>query len=160
MKVEIIKCLKDNYSYLLINEKNKNACVIDPSESKPIIDFVEKKNINLKFILNTHHHYDHVGGNSNLKKKYGSNIVGFKYDKDRIPEIDILVEDNQIWTNEDFQSKIIHILMTKSNIIYNFSSNLLIAGISGLRPLRLRISSTSFSHMVPSLNGSESIKSI
>ena len=42
MKVEIIKCLKDNYSYLLINEKNKNACVIDPSESKPIIDFVEK----------------------------------------------------------------------------------------------------------------------
>ena len=109
MKVEIIKCLKDNFSYLLINEKNKNACVIDPSESKPIIDFVEKKNINLKFILNTHHHYDHVGGNNDLKKKYGSNIVGFKYDKDRIPEIDILVEDNQIWNNEDFESKIIHI---------------------------------------------------
>ena len=42
MKVEIIKCLKDNYSYILINEKNKNACVIDPSESEPIIDFVEK----------------------------------------------------------------------------------------------------------------------
>ena len=68
MKVEIIKCLKDNFSYLLINEKNRNACVIDPSESRPIIDFVEKKNINLKFILNTHHHYDHVGGNSELKK--------------------------------------------------------------------------------------------
>ena len=51
MKVEIIKCLKDNFSYLLINEKNQNACVIDPRESKPIIDFVEKKNINLKFIL-------------------------------------------------------------------------------------------------------------
>ena len=71
--------------------------------------FYWKKNINLKFILNTHHHYDHVGGNNDLKKKYGSNIVGFKYDKDRIPEIDILVEDNQIWTNEDFESKIIHI---------------------------------------------------
>ena len=109
MKVEIIKCLKDNYSYLLINEKNKNACVIDPSESKPIIDFVEKKNINLKFILNTHHHYDHVGGNNDLKKKYGSNIVGFKYDKDRIPGIDILVEDNKIWVDKDFEAKIIHI---------------------------------------------------
>ena len=109
MKVEIIKCLKDNFSYLLINEKNKNACVIDPSESKPIIDFVEKKNINLKFILNTHHHYDHVGGNNDLKKKYGSNIVGFKYDKERIPGIDILVEDNKIWVDRDFQAKIIHI---------------------------------------------------
>ena len=109
MKVEIIKCLKDNFSYLLINEKNQNACVIDPSESGPIIDFVEKKNINLKFILNTHHHYDHVGGNNDLKKKYGSNIIGFKNDKNRIPEIDILVENNQTWIGDDFEAKIIHI---------------------------------------------------
>ena len=57
MKIKIIKCLQDNYSYLIFNETNKNACVIDPSESQPIIDFVEKNNINLKFILNTHHHY-------------------------------------------------------------------------------------------------------
>ena len=109
MKVEIIKCLKDNFSYLLIDEKNKNACVIDPSEAKPIINFVEKNNINLKFILNTHHHYDHIGGNKDLKKKYDLNIVGFKYDKNRIPEIDILVENNQIWSSDDFESKIIHI---------------------------------------------------
>ena len=109
MKVEIIKCLKDNYSYLLINEKNKNACVVDPSEAKTIIDFVEKKNINLKFILNTHHHYDHIGGNNELKKKYEAKIIGFKNDKNRIPEIDIFVENNQIWMHEDFQAKIMHI---------------------------------------------------
>ena len=69
MQVEIIRCLKDNYSYLVIDKKNKLACIIDPSEAKPIINFLEEKNINLKFILNTHHHYDHVGGNSELKKK-------------------------------------------------------------------------------------------
>ena len=124
MKVEIIKCLKDNYSYLLINEKNKNACVIDPSESKPIIEYVEKKNINLKFILNTHHHYDHVGGNNELKKKYGLKIVGFKNDKDRIPEIDIFVENNQTWMNEDFQAKIIHIPgHTSGHICFYFSKD-------------------------------------
>ena len=130
MKVEIIKCLKDNYSYLLINEKNKNACVIDPSESKPIIDFVEKKNINLKFILNTHHHYDHVGGNNDLKKKYGLNIVGFKYDKDRIPEIDIFVENNQTWMAEDFETKVIHIPgHTLGHIcFYFFRENVLFSG--------------------------------
>ncbi len=109
MRVEIIKCLQDNYSYLLINEKNQNACVIDPSESQPIINFIEKKNIQLKFILNTHHHFDHVGGNSDLKKKYGSKIVGFINDKDRIPEIDILVENNQTWKNKEFESKVLHI---------------------------------------------------
>ena len=124
MKVEIIKCLQDNYSYLLINEINQNACVIDPSESKPIIDFVEKKNINLKFILNTHHHHDHVGGNNELKKKYRAKVIGFKNDKDRIPEIDIFVENNQTWTNEDFEAKIIHIPgHTSGHICFYFSKD-------------------------------------
>jgi len=67
MKIEIISCLKDNYSYLIIDEKNKNACVVDPSEAQPIINYLDKNNIQLTFILNTHHHYDHVGGNGELK---------------------------------------------------------------------------------------------
>ena len=54
MKVKIIKCLEDNYSYILINERNKDACVVDPGESKPLIEFIDKYQINLKFILNTH----------------------------------------------------------------------------------------------------------
>ena len=69
MKIEIIKCLNDNYSYLLIDESNLNTCVIDPSEATPIINYVKENKINLKYILNTHHHYDHVGGNTELKKK-------------------------------------------------------------------------------------------
>ena len=48
MKVEIISCLQDNYSYLIIDETNSVACIVDPSEAKPVIDFVEKKNINLR----------------------------------------------------------------------------------------------------------------
>ena len=124
MKVEIIKCLQDNYSYLIINEKNQNACVIDPSEAEPIINLVEKKNINLKFILNTHHHYDHIGGNNELKKKYGAKIVGFKNDKNRIPDIDILVVNNQTWSNENFEAKIIHIPgHTSGHICFYFSKD-------------------------------------
>ena len=109
MKIQIIRCLQDNYSYLIIDETNLNACVVDPSESEPIINFVESNNINLKYILNTHHHFDHVDGNIELKKKYNSNIVGFKGDKDRIPEINILVDDQEIWKEDNFEAKIIHI---------------------------------------------------
>ena len=109
MKVEIIKCLQDNYSYIIIDKKHNHACVIDPSESEPVINFIESKNIKLKFILNTHHHHDHVDGNNDLKKKYGAKVVGFKNDKQRIPSIDILLEDNQIWKGENFEAKIIHI---------------------------------------------------
>ena len=68
MKIEIIKCLQDNYSYLIIDEKKKTACVVDPSESQPIINYLKNKELDLKFILNTHHHYDHIGGNVELKK--------------------------------------------------------------------------------------------
>ena len=121
MKIEIIKCLKDNYSYLIIDETNKNACVVDPSEGEPIINFIENNKINLKYILNTHHHYDHVGGNLELKKKYNSNIIGFKEDKDRIPGVDIFVENNQIWKKDNFEAKIYHIPgHTTGHIAYYF----------------------------------------
>jgi hydroxyacylglutathione hydrolase len=109
MKIQIIPCLKDNYSYLIIDEKKNIACVIDPGEAEPIIEYLENNNIKLKYILNTHHHYDHVGGNQKLKNKYGANVVGYKDDKDRIPEIDILVHDQEIWVYENFEAKILHI---------------------------------------------------
>ena len=109
MKIEIIPCLQDNYSYLIIDENKSIACVIDPSESAPIINFLEKNKIKLKFILNTHHHYDHVGGNKELKQKYGASVLGYKGDKERIPEIDIFLNDQEIWKNENFEAKIIHI---------------------------------------------------
>jgi len=109
MRIEIISCLQDNYSYLIIDESNNSACVIDPSEADPIISFVEKNNIKLQYILNTHHHFDHIGGNKELKKKFGSTVLGFKEDSHRIPEIDILLEDDQIWKAQNFIAKIIHI---------------------------------------------------
>ena len=121
MNIEIIKCLQDNYSYLIIDETNQSACVVDPSEANPIIDFMQNRKIKLKYILNTHHHYDHVGGNIELKEKYGAKVVGFKGDKERIPAIDILVEDNQIWKHENFEAMIYHIPgHTLGHIAYHF----------------------------------------
>ena len=122
MLVETIKCLEDNFSYILI-DKNKNACVVDPSEPDPIINFVEKNNINLKYILNTHHHYDHIGGNKEIKKKYNLKIVAFKNDLHRIPDVDISVDNNQIWKAESFKAKIIHIPGHTSGHICFFFEN-------------------------------------
>tara|TARA_Y100000741_G_C18161957_1_gene521564 strand:- start:101 stop:820 length:720 start_codon:yes stop_codon:yes gene_type:complete len=121
MRVEIIPCLEDNYSYLVIDDSNNFACAIDPGEAEPIINFLENENINLKYILNTHHHFDHIGGNKDLKKKFGSIVVGFREDSNRIPGIDILLEDNQTWKAENFVSKIIHIPgHTTGHICFHF----------------------------------------
>ena len=108
MKTEIIKCLQDNYSYIIIDESNNNACVVDPGESFPIIDFLESNGLKLRYILNTHHHYDHINGNLELKNKYGSKIVAFEEDRNRIPKIDIFVRDNEIWKADNFEAKIYH----------------------------------------------------
>ena len=124
MKIQIIPCLKDNYSYLIIDEENNIACVVDPSEAKPIIEFLENTQIELKFILNTHHHYDHVGGNKELKKKYGASVIGYKGDKERIPGIDILVTNQETWLYKNFEAKIIHIPgHTLGHICFYFYKN-------------------------------------
>jgi hydroxyacylglutathione hydrolase len=127
MKVEIIKCLQDNYSYLIIDELTNEACVIDPSEANPIINYCEKNNVKPKYILNTHHHFDHVGGNQEIKDKYSSIILGYKGDKDRIPGIDLLLEDQQIWRAGNFETKINHMPgHTSGHISYHFMNEKII----------------------------------
>ena len=121
MKTEIIKCLQDNYSYVILDESNNNACVVDPGESFPIIDFLESNGLKLRYILNTHHHYDHINGNLELKKKYGSKIVAFEEDRNRIPKIDIFVRDNEIWKADNFEAKIYHTPgHTSGHIVFHF----------------------------------------
>ena len=121
MDVKIIKCLQDNYSYLLIDNSTKKACVIDPGEAEPIVNYIEENEINLKYILNTHHHIDHIGGNLILKEKYNSKIIGFEGDKKRIPKIDILVKNDEIWKNDTFEARIFHLPgHTSGHIAFHF----------------------------------------
>ena len=159
MKVEIIPCLQDNYSYLIIDEDKHEACVVDPSEAKPIINYLSGKNINLKYILNTHHHYDHIGGNTELKKKFGSVVLGFNGDAKRIPEIDILLKDNEIWNSGNFKAKIIHIPgHTLGHIcFYFFDENLLFTGDTLFSLGCGRIFEGTYEQMYDSLNKLKSL---
>ena len=95
MKIEIIPCLNDNYSYLIHDQITNTVAIVDPSEFIPCDTIISKNYKKLDFILNTHHHYDHVGGNEELKKKYNSKVLGFENDKNRIPQIDTVLKDNQ-----------------------------------------------------------------
>ena len=95
MNIEIIPCLNDNYSYLLHDKISNKVAIVDPSEFTVCDEIINKSYKKLDFILNTHHHYDHVGGNVELKKKYNSTVLGFEKDKNRIPAIDEVLKDNQ-----------------------------------------------------------------
>ena len=120
MIVEIIPCLNDNYSYLIHETKTGTTSIVDPSEFNTC-DRIINKYKKLDFILNTHHHADHIGANLDLKKKYNSKILGFKSDKNRIPGIDVLLEENQKHKIGNLEFKVIFIPgHTKGHIAFFF----------------------------------------
>lgn len=86
MRIEQIPALNDNFIFILIDEKTNEAAVVDPSESESVIQFLNKYDLNLTKILNTHHHNDHVAGNRELVKKYpNAEVYAGSHDKGRIP---------------------------------------------------------------------------
>ncbi len=109
MQIIPIPCLKDNYAYIINDKDSKTVGVVDPSEASPIILYLKKNNLKLSYILNTHHHFDHIGGNIELKKLYNAKVVGFLGDKHRIPGIDITLKNNEKWKFGNSELTVIHI---------------------------------------------------
>jgi len=109
LDISIVKCLSDNYSYLIRDKKTNLVGVVDPSEFNPVDLEISKNYKKLDFILNTHHHNDHVGGNLDLKKKYNSKIICSTYDEKRIPGADIKKNDGDNFSLGETTFKIIHI---------------------------------------------------
>ncbi|MHC4754107.1 MAG: hydroxyacylglutathione hydrolase family protein, partial [Planctomycetota bacterium] len=92
-QVITIPALGDNYIYLYRYDQN-NAFVVDPGDAEAVFNALEKHSLNLTDILTTHHHFDHVGGVKELKKKTGCEIFG-SY-KNRISIIDRKIQDRGV----------------------------------------------------------------
>lgn len=88
-------CLNDNYGFLIHEPVSGATATIDTPEVGPINDALADKGWQLTHILNTHHHFDHAGGNEALKARWSCQVVGAANDAERIPGIDIRVEDGE-----------------------------------------------------------------
>ena len=95
LTIKTIPCLSDNYSYIIHDKDTNLVGVIDPSEFFPIDSFISKKFKKLDYILNTHHHADHIGGNEELKKKYNAKVVCSEIDKNKIPDVDVTLGEEK-----------------------------------------------------------------
>jgi glyoxylase-like metal-dependent hydrolase (beta-lactamase superfamily II) len=109
-------------AYLLADPKTKDACLIDPgADAKKIKDSIRENGLNLKYIINTHGHADHIGANRDFKVP----IYIHKLDEDFLvdpkknlsplfmssitsPKADRLLEDGDIITLGGLKLEVLH----------------------------------------------------
>lgn len=101
LEVHMFPCLSDNYGYLLHDADADQTACVDTPEVGPIVRALDERGWQLTHIFNTHHHWDHAGGNLEIKSQTGCTIVGPRADAQRIPGIDIEVgEDDHFFFGE------------------------------------------------------------
>lgn len=96
LEIHQFPCRSDNYGYLI--HDGAFTAAIDTPAVDETNQILEQKGWQLTHILNTHWHDDHAGGNLSLKQKWQCTIVGAKRDAERIPGIDVEVEDGDTFT--------------------------------------------------------------
>lgn len=88
--------LSDNYTYLIHDTESGETVAIDPAVAEPVLKTLNEQGWKLTHIFNTHHHYDHVEGNLELKQKTGCSIIASAVDTSRIAGVDKGVIDDEI----------------------------------------------------------------
>ena len=109
LTVTLVPCLKDNYAYLLADRQAGLCAVVDPSEPEPVKTALAREGLTLTHILNTHHHWDHTGGNLALKAELGARVIGPGKDRDRIPGIDEGVSEDAPFTFGPHSARILEV---------------------------------------------------
>ena len=124
LSIEPIPCLNDNYAYLIRDEAAGLCAVVDPSEPDPVRIRLRERGARLTHILNTHHHLDHTGGNLDLKVEFHATVIGPGKDRDRIPGIDVGVDESAPWEFGRHQVTVLEIpAHTKAHIAFVFSDS-------------------------------------
>ena len=68
-----------NFTYVLEDEETSEAVVIDPSwDLQDVLQIIERNNLKIKYIVNTHNHFDHTIGNEAMSKATGAKIIQHK----------------------------------------------------------------------------------
>lgn len=125
MKIIQIPLLRDNYGYLLVCDKTKLAAIVDPSEADPVLRRIEQEQVQLRAILNTHHHRDHTGGNEGILARHPVDVYAHKSDANRVPGLTRPVDEGDEIRIGEMTGKVLFIPgHTTGHVAYLFENNL------------------------------------
>ena len=125
MEIHRIPALSNNYIFLLHNVQKNTAAVIDPGDAQPVLQILEQLGAKLVAIFNTHHHYDHIGGNLDLKKHFPQILIyGGAEDRERIPGQQVFLQEGD---RIEFAGRTAEVFFvpghTHGHIVYYFPPN-------------------------------------
>lgn len=96
--IEQFKVGADNFSYVIYNTVTKEAAIVDPSyDASKVLNFIKQNNLNLKYIIITHYHFDHSKDIASVKKAISSaKVVASELDGKKLNEkVDISATDGK-----------------------------------------------------------------
>ncbi|BCX89707.1 hydroxyacylglutathione hydrolase [Methylomarinovum tepidoasis] len=109
LEIVQIPVLSDNYVYLLHENASGQTAVVDPAEAEPVLAALGQRGWNLDYVLNTHHHWDHVGANLVLKQAAGCRVIGFRGDARRIPGIDVQLAEGDVFALGERRARVLEV---------------------------------------------------
>ena len=123
MQVYRLPALSDNYIFLLHDRKQNIAAVIDPAEASPVLRQLDALGATLVAIFNTHHHSDHVGGNTKLLQQFPTAVVyGGAEDRGRIPGQAVFLQEGDRVSLGDRAAAVLFVPgHTRAHIAYYFA---------------------------------------
>jgi hydroxyacylglutathione hydrolase len=126
MNIERIPALNDNYIFLLHHPATQTAAVVDPAVAAPVLHHLQALDATLVAIFNTHHHSDHVGGNTALLQQFPqATVYGSKVDQGRIPGQQVYLEEGDRVTFGDRTAEVLFVPgHTRGHIAYYFPPTL------------------------------------
>ena len=78
-----------NFNYIIACPSTGEALAIDPLDYNKCLSVSKNNGFEITQVLNTHHHHDHIGGNSDIIRQTGAKLLAHAEAKDDIPDIDI-----------------------------------------------------------------------
>ena len=115
-----------NFTYVIADEKSKLAAVIDPSwDLDKVLNILEKYELKILYIINTHTHFDHVSGNEQLASL--GNIETIMHKNSEL-EKNITVDEGDIITLGDLSIRVFFTPGHSNDSICLFVENILFTG--------------------------------